>query len=206
MRSTTGIDRYWRIYSLLHASHDSNSAFPRLIVCTSKPFTPHHSPKSIKLGHSSIPQRPEPISQTFLLALGRPDLRRRLSIAHLRLEFHARLVRNLVHQPVDIVLRCPDCCGRRRSIFVISRSDIEILELGLEFVHHGGNLGRLARYFRLAFVPMHWFMDLPVANMVVIERVPSLSPCSSSPSPYPGPRSPCCRSPAASSRLFGPGC
>lgn len=90
----------------------------------------------------SIPQRPQPLPQQLLPRLLTHDFIRRRLLGGLEfvLELEAGLVGDLVHEAIDVVLRGGDGGGGRRGGFVVARGDVEIFELGFEFVHYGGDL------------------------------------------------------------------
>ena len=88
----------------------------------------------------SRPQSPQPLTQSILLNLCRTTLNRRrtnrLRTLHLLMQFDACLIRNLVHKPIDILLRRANCGRGRSRVFIVSGRDIEIFELGLEAIHY----------------------------------------------------------------------
>jgi len=103
---------------------------------------PHHPQTPYALPTPLIPQRPQPLPQPIfpLLLPPSPNLltrHPRLRRLHLRPQLHPRLIRHHMHQLIDVVLRRADRCGLRGGVFVVAGCDVQVFELGLEFVHDG---------------------------------------------------------------------
>lgn len=95
-----------------------------------------------QVSSSSRAQRPQSLTKAILslfFRLRRNALGRRRRI-HLLRKLHARLVRNLAHKFIHVILRCRDSRSGRRRILVVSSRNVQVLELGLEAVHDGADL------------------------------------------------------------------
>lgn len=128
----------------------SHPQLPITLLSTLTPQTPCQMPNQPKAHpppvqppNPLIPQRPQPLPQSLLPLLLRHRLilhRPRIHPLHLLLQLHPRLVRDLVHQAVHVVLRRADGGGGGGGGLVVAGGDVEVFELGFEFVHYGRDL------------------------------------------------------------------
>lgn len=107
----------------------------------------------------SRPQRSQPLSQfifPLVFRLGRGlDAFRRRRIRHFLSQFDASLVRDLVHQAIDILLGRGDGHGIAGGVLVVARGDVQILKLGLEPVHDRADLLQIHALHRRIHAPHH---------------------------------------------------